>query len=155
MEDTVTSGQLVVVCGLPGSGKTTVARLLERERGAVRMNADEWLAALGLSLWDAEARERVEALQWSHTQRLLTLGVSVVIEWGSWGREERDVLRTRARALGATVELCSLAVPTEDLWERIQRRALEDPPVTRRDLEAWVELFETPDDAERALFHPS
>lgn len=147
-------GRLIVVCGLPGSGKTTVARRLERERGAVRMNADEWMTTLGLSLWDSQMREHVEALQWAQTQRLLTLGVTVVIEWGSWGRAERDDMRDGARELGAAAELCYLEVPTEELWERIQRRAMESPPVTQRDLEEWVALFQTPDSAEQAMFDP-
>lgn len=148
------NGRLIIVCGLPGGGKTTVARLLERERGAVRMNADEWLTSLGLSLWDATTRARVEKLQWSQAQCLLVLGVSVVIEWGSWGRAERDHLRSGARAVGATVELVYLEVADDELWEGTRTRGAEDPPVTRTDLDNWRRLFQAPDEAEMALYDP-
>ncbi len=37
---------LVVVCGLPGSGKTTHARRLEHEIDAERLCPDEWMQAL-------------------------------------------------------------------------------------------------------------
>ncbi len=57
-------GRLVVVCGLPGSGKTTLALQLEGRYSAVRCNPDEWLAKLRIDLFDQVSRGRVEALQW-------------------------------------------------------------------------------------------
>ena len=95
-----TEARLIVLCGLPGSGKTTRAKRLEVEMGGVRLCPDEWLPALGTDLWDHAARARVEALQWTLAQRLLELGGTVIIEWGVWAREERDTLRLGARARG-------------------------------------------------------
>jgi len=43
------STKLAIVCGLPGSCKTTYAKLLERKLGAVRFCPDEWLEALSLN----------------------------------------------------------------------------------------------------------
>jgi predicted kinase len=37
---------LFLTCGLPGSGKTTLARSLEQEYSALRLTADEWLHEL-------------------------------------------------------------------------------------------------------------
>ncbi|MEU4844997.1 AAA family ATPase [Streptomyces gilvosporeus] len=34
---------LLITCGLPGTGKTTFARRLEREWSALRLTADAWL----------------------------------------------------------------------------------------------------------------
>ena len=46
-DNTIQRPLLIAFCGLPGSGKTTVARELERETGAIRFSTDEWMAELG------------------------------------------------------------------------------------------------------------
>jgi len=53
----------------------------------------------------------------------------VIIEWGTWARSERDMLRLGARALGASVELQFVSAPPEVLIERIRLRDREDPPI--------------------------
>ena len=121
------SGRLIVVCGLPGSGKTTLGRRLEVEHGAVRLSPDEWMAALDVDVLDERTRTLVEQLQWQLAQRLLQLGQLVVIEWGTWARDERDGLRKRTRALGAAVELRVLDQPDDVLWERVRARDAEPP----------------------------
>ena len=110
------------------------------------------MTTLGINLHDTKARERIEALQWKLTQDLLTIGQTVLIEWGTWGRSERDALRVGARALGAIVELHFLDVPIDTLFERIQQRNRESPPIQRADLLLWVKTFERPSSEEVALF---
>jgi predicted kinase len=140
------------VCGLPGSGKTTLARELERRLGAVRFAPDEWMDALSIDIYDQEKRARIEALQWEFGQRLLQLGNIVIIEWGTWARSERDALRLQARALGAAVELHYLSAPVDVLFERIQSRGTENPPINRADLAEWSRTFQSPTPEEMALF---
>lgn len=145
---------LVIVCGLPGTGKTSHAKAVEQELCAVRLCADEWMDAVGINLWDSTAREKIERLQWDVAQRILGVGGSVVIEWGTWQRSERDALRTAARRLGAAVELHFLDAPIEVLFERIRRRNMETPPITLEDLRRWDGFFERPSPEEMELFDP-
>lgn len=145
-------GRLIIVCGLPGSGKTTHARQLETALGAIRLAPDEWMEAWSLNLWDEAKRAQIEALQWQLAQQLLPMGVTVIIEWGTWGRSERDALRMRARELGATVELHYLSASVDVLVDRVQRRHMEIPQITREQLQQWAEAFQIPTAEELALF---
>jgi predicted kinase len=144
--------RLIIVCGLPGSGKTTCAKALEAKLRAVRFCPDDWMESLSIDIYNEEARGKVEALQWKLAQELLALGLAVIIEWGTWGRSERDALRLRARELGAAVELHYLFAPPDVLFERIQRRGLENPPIKREALLCWYKQFEAPTAEETALF---
>lgn len=143
---------MIIVCGLPGSGKTTFARVLESRIRAVRFSPDEWMDALSLDLWDEERRGKIEALQWKLGQALLALGLNVIVEWGTWGRSERDALRLGARALGAAVELHYVCASEEVLFDRIRRRGRENPPIEREAVSRWFRMFQAPTPEEMALF---
>jgi len=110
--------------------------------------------ALSLDLYDEDRRGKIEALQWKFGQELLALGLTVIIEWGTWGRSERDTLRLRARALGAAVELHYLSAPPDVLFDRIQRRGTENPPIEQEALSRWFATFQAPTPEEMALFDP-
>jgi predicted kinase len=145
--------RLVVVCGLPGSGKTTHAKALAAKIPAVmRFDADDGLGPAEVNLWDAAAREHIESFQWQLARGLLAQGRTAIIEWGTWGRSERDTLRLGARALGASVELHYLDVPVDVLFERLSARKLESPGISLDDLRRWSEAFERPAPEEIALF---
>lgn len=147
--------RLVLMCGLPGSGKTTEAQRLAVKLGAVRLAPDEWMAGLGIDLWAEDIRDRLERLFWDLAQELLRLGQSVILESGFWLRSDRDEKRTGARTIGAAVELRYLAVPLDELSRRLAGREASDigaVTISRSDLERFAASFEAPDAAELALF---
>lgn len=147
-------GRLILICGLPGAGKTTLARELEAQFGAVRYAPDEWLQALTLDQYDETRRSAIESLQWQAAQAIMKLGGIAIIEWGTWARSERDMLRLGARSLGARVELRYLDAPTDVLLARINTRGYEDPPITRELLDRWERSVQPPTEAEFALYDP-
>lgn len=115
-----------MICGLPGAGKTTLAKKLEEERRALRLCPDEWITPLLKNKKDIEEldrlREPVEQLLWKASQRLLRLGMTVIMENGFWPDWERAGYRDRAKELGAKVELHYIEAPLETLWERVSKR---------------------------------
>lgn len=144
---------LHLMVGLPGSGKTTYAKKLEGEVGALRLTPDEWHIALFGDDFPGddhdERHSRVERVMWSVAQRALSLGVSVILDFGFWSREERDGLRRQARRLGADFRIHYMDVPLDELIRRVEIRngSAEGDPVfriSRGDLEQWAAMFQPP-----------
>lgn len=146
---------LISFCGLPGSGKTTIARQLERETGAVRLNTDEWMADLGIDYFD-EMREKLQLRLYELGKELLSHGLSIILEDGHWSREERDSHRQVAQALGAVIEIHYFDLSFDELWRRLEGRnataAYGAVPVTKEQLQEYWPKFQRPDEAELALF---
>jgi len=143
---------LFLICGLPGSGKTTVALALERDHEAVRLAPDEWMARIVGDGWDHKRREQVEKVQWALAQRLLTLGLNVVLENGFWRRAERQAYRARASALGANSKLIYCDATRNELKRRLVARNADLPPdtfvVTPEQLDNMWPHFEPPGEDE-------
>jgi predicted kinase len=147
--------RLVLLCGLPASGKTTLAREIADAYGAVRLNLDEWELALGIDPFDAEFQVKLEAQFSRLTEQLLTLGTSVILEWGFWAREERDEKRDLGRSLGAAVELRFLDVPYDELVRRVVDRHAEGGlAITDGHMEEYRGIFQPPTEDELALYDP-
>jgi predicted kinase len=138
---------LHMICGLPGSGKSTLAKRLEIERGLVRLTPDEWILGLGGRVDDVETRSAVESLQWELAQRLLEVGVGVVLEAGFWSRSERDAVRARVTEIGGDVELHHVDVPLDELKDRLRHRNADPMTEFRVDperVDEWALSFEPP-----------
>jgi predicted kinase len=147
--------RLVLLCGLPASGKTTLARELADAYGAVRLNPDEWELALGIDPFDEDFQVRLEGQFSELAERLLMLGTSVILEWGFWARSERDEKRMVARSLGAAVELRFLDVPFDELLRRVvDRHANGGLAITETHMERYRSLFEPPTAEELSLYDP-
>ena len=150
---------LHLMVGLPCSGKTTLARALEREHSALRLTLDEWhIRLFGQDAEDPEhdARHRlIETLQWDVASRALAHRMNVILDFGLWAREERETYRARAKQLGASSEVHVLDGPASELLRRLAQRNAQSSALAFRIPEAmmgpWIESFEkpTPDELRR------
>jgi predicted kinase len=117
---------LYLMVGLPCSGKTTRAKELEYELFALRLTPDEWQVNLfGHDVYDPEHDKRhslIEDMLWQIAARALSLGISIILDFGFWAREERDDYRTRAKKLGARSEVIFMDVDEEELMKRVRVR---------------------------------
>jgi len=143
---------LYLICGLPGSGKTTLAKKIEASHSALRLCPDEWIESLLVDSTETveidHLRTPVETIQWDVAKRALALGVNVVLENGFWSRAERSRYRSQAEELGARVELIYLNVEHDELWARLSKRNENLPPgtfvVQKEQLDLWLSWFEPP-----------
>ncbi len=139
---------LFLMCGLPCSGKTTLAKKLEQERSALRLTPDEWMDSIVGDGYDEEKRTVVESTMWQIAERCLTLGTNVILDFGFWSRSERDEFKARAEKIPAHVELHFLDVPTEELFQRINERNKMLPKhafhIKEDEFKLWLSIFERP-----------
>jgi predicted kinase len=147
--------QVYLLCGKTGSGKTTFARQLEAERRAFRLSLDELMLPLfGEQLPRPEFERRSNTCQellLGISERLLSFGTSVVLDWGFWSKAGRSAVRTRLNATGARCSLLYFALPDEQIWARLRTRNAQLPPGTYEISEAMFQQFNgwfEPPDAE-------
>ena len=142
---------LHVVVGLPGVGKTSLAKRLEAELPALRLTPDEWMVPLFGEPEAGGQRDDVEGLLIGVAVRSLRLGVDVVLDFGVWSRDERTCLRHLAADVGAATRLHYLPAEPEEQWRRLAAR--DDPRsfrISRAEMDGYATLFETPSAEELA-----
>jgi predicted kinase len=170
--------------GMPASGKTTRAREIEQDVGALRLTLDEWMfplfgvkafrssataqvlirtararmvrtlraKAIRPLLEDETRRDVMEGRFIWLARRALSLGISVILDFGVWSRKERSALRALAMDEGARYELIYMEIDEKTQRARRDLRESVDPTsiVRLSDalLNAYNSQFEAPDEDE-------
>jgi predicted kinase len=149
----VSQSTLYLVCGLPGAGKTTRSQQILEKVKAVYVGADDWVVALGMSLVDFDFRVKLQHCLLAHAGSILRTGVSVVLEFGSWHRQERDAIRQVAQRAGAATELHFVNAPLDELVRRVRARGGRDAEILATQvLIQDSSRFEHPSPEEARLF---
>ena len=149
----MTTPRLYLVCGLPGAGKTTRSKAIAAATNAIRLCTDEWLDAVGISLVDYPPRFRLEPHLLKHAEQLLRAGVSVIVEFTSWLRRERETIRDVAARNSLACELHFVDAPLDELARRVRARERPHAQVLAEDVLLKLgHQFERPTDEEIEVY---
>ncbi len=121
-----------IICGFIGAGKTTFAKKLEKETGAVRITKDEWMIKIfGNRITSdknfEEYDKKVTKLARDIAFKILESGTDVIIDEGFWARSHREEIKNKVIELGARPILYYLEQPIEEMRKRVVTRS-ETPP---------------------------
>ena len=127
------TGRVHLVIGPVGSGKSTFARGLCRERRAVRLTLDEWFRTLfspdrpqeGWISWYVERAARCVQQLWRTAQEISASGTEVVLEIGLLQRTEREQFYALVEEAGVELTVHVVDAPRDVRRERVLRRNLE------------------------------
>jgi predicted kinase len=120
-----------LICGFMGFGKTTLAKKLAEETGAVRLTPDEIMAErYGRNLPEPEFRQKwkeIDADIWRWTAEYVRKGRDVILDYGFWTRESRREACEKAEKTGASVVFHQLVCDMETARQRVLKRTKENP----------------------------
>ncbi len=121
-------GLVVLMCGLPGSGKSTYAQMLEKQ-GFTRLSIDEVIwrrigrdaAELPSALYE-QLKTETEAELRDELIELMAARRRVVVDYSFWNRERRERYKRLIEQHGCRWQLVHLKASVETLLERLRSR---------------------------------
>lgn len=153
--------RLVLVCGPTGAGKTTYARSLSKEIGAVRFSIDPWMQTLFAKdmttldyAWMMERVHRCYEQIWDVSAQILALDGHVILDLGFTTKAQRNLFSDRAKVLDIQAEVHYVDAPKAVRRKRIAKRNAEKDPavyafeVTDMMFNFMEPRFEVPDQEE-------
>lgn len=122
---------LYLIHGFTGAGKTTFARKLQQDSGAVRFSPDEWMVRLYGQNPPAKHFQdhynAIDSLIRNMTALFLVRDHDVIWDMGFWSRSERDTARSFAADHRAEVKLYALTCPEDMMRKRVLERTAHLP----------------------------
>ena len=129
--------KVYLMCGKICSGKSTHARELRKEHRAVVLSVDE----ITLALFGQDAGEkhddyvaRAEAYLYRKSLEIVESGISVILDWGFWTKEERDYARQFYGSRNIPYEFHYIEVDDAEWHRRLEKR---NAAITRGELDAY------------------
>lgn len=153
----MTKPTLYLFVGYPGSGKTTIARILTRMTGGVHLWADFERHVM----FDEVTHKRDESkLLYDHLNRvadeLLSQGKCVIYDTNFNFRPDRDRLRTIAKREGADVTVVWVTTPRELAERRATKESADQETriwgnMQQKDFDRLSNNLQPPDDDEHVI----
>ncbi len=124
------TGDVAIVTGSTGAGKTSYAIELASRLGGIRFSIDEWMTTLFWMdspqpiefEWTMARIGRCETQIVDQVTALSAVGVPSVLDLGFTRADHRARFAEAAAAMGAAVSLHWVDVSADERWQRVQAR---------------------------------
>jgi predicted kinase len=140
------SGTIIAMAGLPGTGKTTLARALAAELTAVRLDKDTFRSCLIPSDevdYSSEQNDFCMGILFQTAAFLLKRrpGRALIIDGRPFGRQVQfKALQALSSHLGADLKVIECVCPEETVRRRFDNQTPQDHPAGNRDFSLYLRL---------------
>lgn len=120
---------LIVFCGLPATGKTTLAAKLAKKTGATILRTDVIRKEIIMAepKYTEEEKELVYAEMFSRAQKLLSAGKNVILDANFYKKSQRCNAKSIAERAKTKFFLVECVLPEEEVRKRMNlRKAAKD-----------------------------
>ena len=115
----MTTGLVIFFCGKMGAGKTTLAQKIAKEKDAILISEDDWLAQLYTNKVQSVEEykyysDKVKAVVLDIAQQVLSKGVNIVLDFPANTKTQRQWLRSLSDNLNAE-HICYFVDRTDEV----------------------------------------
>ena len=146
-----------VICGFIGAGKTTFARKLEKETGAIRVTKDEWIIKIfgnkitldnNFEVYDKNITELATNIAF----KILKAGKDVILDEGFWVKSQRDDIKKKILQVGAKPIFYYVESSVEKMKERVINRSKNPTKdsfeISEEMFNSYLKYWQAPDESE-------
>lgn len=133
---------LTIICGLPGTGKSTQAKKIAAKTNAILLRTDTIRKELGRSKYSVRDRQAVYREMFLRAGKLLGQAKNIVLDATFSKRENREAAKKLAKDCGATFQLLEIICPEKIIKERMKRRAGGESEARFREYLKYKKVFE-------------
>lgn len=146
-----------VICGFIGAGKTTFARKLEKETGAIRVTKDEWIIKIfgnkitldnNFEVYD----KNITKLATDIAFKILKAGKDVIIDEGFWVKSQRDDIKKKILQIGAKPIFYYVESSVEKMKKRVINRSKNPTKdsfeISEEMFNSYLKYWQAPDESE-------